>query len=606
MELTSYKNCSTELTFDIVIIGAGLAGCWAALEASSQGIDSVAVLTKVHPLRSHSGAAQGGIAAAINNVRPSKGTENNGPLEEIPFGESDIDSPKDHLQDTIRGGDWLGDFNAVNTMVTEAIDLIYEYDHMGCVFSRTNDGRIAQRRFGGHSAPRACFSADWTGQVLLNTIYEQSIRRGVKFFIEWFVIDILFQDNVCNGVVALNISTGEIHVFHSKAVFIGTGGYARAYKVTTNGFANTGDGLAMAFNKQIPLMDMEFIQFHPTGLYPSGILLSEACRAEGGYLINSEGKRFMEFYQPRTMELAPRDLVSIAEQTEINIGRGVGPDGLGIHLDLTHLGSEIINRRLPQVKEIVRKLSSIDISNSPVLIQPTAHYSMGGIPTTVDGEVLLNPSGEKAHGLYAAGECSCISVHGANRLGTNSLLEASVFGRRAGKAMAAYVKRNAILSEMNNDLVSNSIYKYIKYFQNTKKSEERMETISRTMKETMMRDCGVFRNENDLLTALQIIKELKVRASRINLSDKSHRYNTEILSIFELENLLCLSEVIIYSALIRKESRGAQFRSDYTQRDDENWLCHTFVKKSESNLFDVSFRPVDIDWNSNPPRARNY
>jgi succinate dehydrogenase / fumarate reductase flavoprotein subunit len=359
----------------------------------------------------HSGAAQGGIAAAW--AIPARWHWQDGPLEQVPDGEP-YDSWEQHLFDTIKGSDWLGDQDAIEVMVKDAIQIVYEYEHMGCTFSRTPDGRIGQRRFGGHSTPRACYAADWTGHVLLHTIHEQAVRHDVRFYSEWYVLDLLLEDNICRGVVAMDILTGRIHTIRARAVMLATGGYGRAFKITSNAHANTGDGVAIAYRAGVPLMDMEFVQYHPTGVYKHGILMTEACRGEGGYLVNAKGERFMEHYAPQLMELAPRDLVSRSEQTEIDEGRGIGPDGEGIYLDLRHLGRERILERLPQVRDIALSFTGVDIIDSPCPIQPTAHYSMGGIPTDIDGRV-LKADGPPVVGLYAAGECACISVHGANR-----------------------------------------------------------------------------------------------------------------------------------------------------------------------------------------------
>ncbi|MCB0129496.1 MAG: FAD-binding protein, partial [Caldilineaceae bacterium] len=394
-----------EITHDLLIVGAGLAGTWAAMVAAREGVKDIGVLSKIHPLRSHSGAAQGGIAAALSNTRPVAGTGPRGPLEQIPPGDEPADSWELHMFDTIKGSDWLGDQDAIEILVKDATDVVYEYEHLGCVFSRTDDGRINQRRFGGHSAPRACFAADWTGHVLLHTVHEQALRHNVKFYSEWYCMDLIIEENVCRGVVAMNVLTGEIHTMRAKAVMFGTGGYGRAFGITSNAFANTGDGVAIAYNAGVPLMDMEFVQFHPTGLYRHGILMSEACRGEGGYLLNNTGERFMEHYAPEKMELAPRDLVSRSEQTEINEGRGVMSDGQGIFLDLRHLGREKILERLPQVREIAINFVGVDPIDAPVPIQPTAHYSMGGIPTTADGQVIADADGTPVVGFFAAGEC---------------------------------------------------------------------------------------------------------------------------------------------------------------------------------------------------------
>jgi succinate dehydrogenase/fumarate reductase flavoprotein subunit len=597
---------SGTITHDVIIVGAGLAGTWAAMTAGDQGVD-VAVLSKIHPLRSHSGAAQGGIAAVLDNVRPVEGTGPRGPLEAVPEGTAGVDSLDLHMFDTIKGSDWLGDQDAIEIMVSEAPEIIFAYEHMGCVFSRLPDGRIAQRRFGGHSAPRANYSADYTGHVLLHTIHEQALKRDVKFYSEWYCMDLIIEDNVCRGIVALDVRSGEVHTMRAKAVFFGTGGYGRAFKITSNAMANTGDGVAIAYRAGVPLMDMEFVQFHPTGLYQKGILMSEACRGEGGYLVNSEGERFMERYAPDKMELAPRDLVSRAEQTEIEEGRGIGEDGQGLYLDMVHLGREKIMERLPQVRELAMNFAGVDMIEGPVPIQPTAHYSMGGIPADVNGQVLADKDGTSVVGLYAAGECACISVHGANRLGTNSLLGASVFGRRAGRAMADFVKSGAELAPVSGDTTVRNQDRIKRLMDDASASGER-ESVSRIADElqTMMtQKCGIFRSDGRLKEALSTVKDLQERFQRARIMDKSTRFNTDLLSAFETEHLLTFSEVIVASALERKESRGAHYRADYPKRDDESWLKHTMAHPDEEGP-QISYKPVYIDWDKNPPQERKY
>jgi succinate dehydrogenase / fumarate reductase flavoprotein subunit len=593
-----------EIVHDIVVVGAGLAGSWAAMEAAKNGVRNVGVLSKLHPLRSHSGAAQGGIAAALNNVRPVAGTGPRGPLEQIPPGDELIDSWELHMFDTIKGSDWLGDQDAIEIMVKQAPEIIYEYEHMGCVFSRTPDGRIAQRRFGGHSAPRANYSADYTGHVLLHTTYEQAVRHGVKYYAEWYCLDLIIEDNVCKGVVALDILNGEIHTLRAKAVIFGTGGYGRAWKITSNAYANTGDGVAIAYNAGVPLMDMEFVQFHPTGIYKHGILMSEACRGEGGYLINSEGKRFMEKYAPEKMELAPRDLVSRSEQKEIDEGRGIGLEGKGIYLDLRHLGKEKIMARLPQVRDLAMEFVGVDIIDDPCPIQPTAHYSMGGIPATADGQVIANAKGDPVIGFYAAGECACVSVHGANRLGTNSLLDASLFGKRSGKAAAEFVKGGAKLQKVSYDPTE----KAKKQVQNIcdKSGNENVEDVAQGLKSTMMDNCGVFRDKGRLEIARKDIKELQERYKKAPIMDKGKRFNTDLLAALETDHLLTFSEVIVEGAHARTESRGAHYRTDYPKRDDENWIKHTLAHKDSKGLPKLSYKPVFIDWDRYPPQERKY
>ncbi len=595
------------ITHDAIVVGAGLAGTWAALIASQQGVKDIAVISKIHPLRSHSGAAQGGIAAALNNVRPVAGTGPRGPLEQIPPGDEPIDSWELHMFDTIKGSDWLGDQDAIEIMVKDAIDIMFEYEHMGAVFSRTPDGRIAQRRVGGHSTPRANDSADWTGHVLLHTAHEQALKNGVKFYAEWYAMDLIVEDNVCKGIVAMDVASGQVYVMRAKAVMFATGGYGRAYAITSNAYANTGDGVAIAYNAGVPLMDMEFVQFHPTGVYGHGILMSEACRGEGGYLLNANGERFMEKYAPDKMELAPRDLVSRSEQTEINEGRGIGPDKEGIWLDLRHLGRDKIMERLPQVREIALNFSGVDIIDDLAPIQPTAHYSMGGIPADVNCQVIADAQGTPVVGFYAGGECSCISVHGANRLGTNSLLDASVFGRRAGFAIAEFIKGGAQLQPIEGDYASRAEAR-IKHFTSEPvgKQADSWSAIAEELKWTMTRNAGIYRDDEKLRIALKDIKALQARFENARIMDTGKRFNTDLLGALETEHLLTFSEVIVESALARTESRGAHYRTDYRKRDDENWLKHTVAHKNGAEAPRLSFKEVFIDWEKYPPQERKY
>jgi len=595
------------ITHDILIVGAGLAGSWAAMTAGREGVADIGVLSKLHPLRSHSGAAQGGIAAALNNTRPVAGTGKRGPLEQIPPGEENVDSADLHMFDTIKGSDWLGDQDVIEIMVKEAPDIIYEYEHMGCVFSRTPDGRIAQRRFGGHSAPRANYSADYTGHVLLHTIHEQALKHGVKFYAEWYCMELIIEDNICRGVVAIDIETGELHTIRAKAVMFGTGGYGRAWKITSNATANTGDGVAIAYNAGVPLMDMEFVQFHPTGLYGKGILMSEACRGEGGYLRNADGHRFMEDYAPDLMELAPRDLVSRSEQTEIEAGRGVGDDKMGIYLDMTHLGAEKIMERLPQVRELALEFLGVDIITDPVAIQPTAHYSMGGIPANADCEVLSDADGNLITGFYAAGEVACLSVHGANRLGTNSLLGASLFGRRAGVSMAKFINDGAKLYPLNGDPAIVAQAK-LNHFKNdpVDGEVERYSQIAAELKLVMTNKCGVFRDDARLREALKDIKALQARFKNARVMDKSNRFNNDVLGAIETDHLLTFSQVTVESALARTESRGAHSRTDHIKRDDVDWLMHTMAHKNEDGSPALNYKTVNIDYDRYPPQERKY
>jgi succinate dehydrogenase/fumarate reductase flavoprotein subunit len=596
------------IVHDVVIVGAGLAGSWAAMVAAREGVTNIGVLSKVHPLRSHSGAAQGGIAAALGNVRPVANSGEDGDLEAVPPGEAPSDSIELHLFDTIKGSDWLGDQDKIEVLVRDAIDVLYEYEHMGCVFSRTDDGRINQRRFGGHSAPRANFAADWTGHVLLHTIHEQCLKHGVKFYSEWQLLELIIEDGITRGVVAMDIVTGEIHTLRAKAVLFATGGYGRAWKITSNATANTGDGVAIAYSAGAPLMDMEFVQFHPTGIYKHGILMSEACRGEGGYLLNAKGERFMERYAASKMELAPRDLVSRSEQTEINEGRGVGDDGQGIYLDLRHLGKEKIMARLPQVREIALNFLGVDIVHSVAKIQPTAHYSMGGIPTDVNGQVIANADGDPIIGFYAAGECACVSVHGANRLGTNSLLEASVFGRRAGYEIARFIKGGAVLQPLNGAGYATRQEQRRAYLmeRHTNGRTIPLKHIMDTLKQTMTDKVGIFRSEESLTQAYDIVRDLQAQFQHVRVMDTSKCFNTDVLGALEAQNILTFSEVVIVSALARKESRGAHARTDYKTRDDEAWLKHTVAHRDADGRPSLTYKSVNIDWEKYPPQARKY
>jgi succinate dehydrogenase / fumarate reductase flavoprotein subunit len=423
---------------DALIVGCGVAGAWAAIEAFDAGLRNVAVISKVHPLRSHSVAAQGGIAAPVGNVRVPPGGDARTPLVPAPE-DGEADSVERHVVDTIKSSDWLGDQDAIEVMARDAADTLFAYERMGCTFDRLPDGRIAQRRFAGHSAPRAAYAADRTGHALLITLYDQILKRGIAVYDEHFVVDLIFEDGAARGAVALELATGKLRVFSARAVLLATGGFAGIYAVSSNALINTGDGQALVYRSGRPLMDMELVQFHPTGLHGHGVLVSEACRAEGGYLRNAAGDRFMERYSPGAMELAPRDIVSRAEQAEIDEGRGIGKDRQGLWLDLTHLDEATIEAKLPDVTDLAKKLVGADPRRDMIPIQPTAHYTMGGIPTDLDGRV-VDAGGAVVAGLFAAGESACVSVHGANRLGANSLMEASVFGRRSGRALATVGK----------------------------------------------------------------------------------------------------------------------------------------------------------------------
>jgi len=571
---------------DVVIVGAGLAGLRAALEASHKY--DVAVISKLFPTRSHSGAAQGGIAASLGNVE-----------------EDHIDW---HFFDTVKGSDYLGDQNAIELLVNDAHPAIYELEHMGCPFSRTPEGKINQRKFGGHTKNygegpvlRACFAADRTGHMILHTLYDQCVKNNVRFYSEFYMTDLLVKDNVVRGVIAYDMTNGQYVTFHAKVVMFGTGGYGRAFRITSNAHANTGDGLGVVLRAGLALEDMEFVQFHPTGVYKYGILVSEGARGEGAYLLNNAGERFMEKYAPKLMELAPRDLASRSIQTEINEGRGINGEGY-VHLDLRHLGEAKLNERLPEIRSFCRKIIGFDPVKEPIPIQPTAHYSMGGIPVTVDGEVLGDGKTQKVEGFYAAGECSCVSVHGANRLGTNSLLEAVVYGRRAGKAIVQFlIKKGTEKAELPEETRKNMIARVERFKQKT--GDEKVGKIRLELQETMMSKVGVFREEKSLQEALDKVHELEKRAEKIQIDDKGMKFNTDLTEAMELDNLLHFAELIVKGALNRQESRGAQYRRDFPKRDDENWLKHTIAVKKDGKI-EFDYKPVVIT--KFQPKERKY
>lgn len=570
--------------FDTVIIGSGLSGLRAGIEASRYG--SVAVLSKLYPTRSHSTAAQGGISAALGNEEP--------------------DSPEWHFYDTAKGSDYLGDQDAIEVMCNDAIRAVIELEHLGVPFSRTPEGKIAQRRFGGHTrdfgeAPvrRACYSADRTGHAIMFALYEQGELQGIRFFPEFHVIDIVIEDGRCLGVIAIEIRSGDIHVFNSKATLVASGGYGKVFKTTSNAIATTGECISIIFNKGLPLEDMEFFQFHPTGLYGLGILITEGARGEGGILINGKGERFMERYAPTIKDLAPRDLISRAMITEIREGRGVeGKDYL--YLDMRHVDRKIIEERLPEIRAFCRIYMGIDIFEEPIPVLPTAHYAMGGIPTDIDGRVLKNEKGDSVEGLFAAGECACVSVHGANRLGCNSLLDTVVFGKRAGMAIGNFLK-DAERGEINERVISEKKDEIDRLLEN--EGDERAGSIRAELQRIMMDRCSLFRDEGGLRGLINEIKILMERAKKISIKDKGRRFNTELLEAIELIHLLNLGEVIASSALQRKESRGTHYREDFPERNDRDWLKHTFAFRSEKGI-DFRYRPVTIT--RFKPEARKY
>lgn len=571
---------------DVIIVGAGLAGLRAALEASKNY--DVAVLSKIFPTRSHSGAAQGGIAASLGNVE-----------------EDHIDW---HFFDTVKGSDYLGDQDAIEYLVNDAHPAIYELEHMGVPFSRTPDGKINQRKFGGHTrnygeAPvlRACFAADRTGHMILHTLYDQCIKNNVRFYPEFYMTDLIVKDHIARGLIAYDMTGGQMVTFHAKAIMFGTGGYGRAFKITSNAHANTGDGLGVVLRAGLALEDLEFVQFHPTGVYRYGILVSEGARGEGAYLLNNAGERFMQKYAPKLMELAPRDLTARSIQTEIDEGRGINGESY-VYLDLRHLGEAKITERLPEIRSFCRKIIGIDPVKEPIPIQPTAHYSMGGIPVTVDAEVLADGKAQRVEGFYAAGECSCVSVHGANRLGTNSLLEAVVYGRRAGKSIVKFLSAQGTEKpDLPTDQVEAAMNRIEKI--KTNQGNEKVGKLRRELQETMMAKVGVFRDEKTLKEALEKVKELEKRFEDVQIDDKGWKFNTDLTEALELDNLLHFAELIVSGALNRLESRGAQYRRDYPKRDDENWLKHTIaIKKDGKIVFD--YKPVVIT--KFPPKERKY
>jgi succinate dehydrogenase / fumarate reductase flavoprotein subunit len=548
--------------FDVVIVGAGGAGMRAAIEAGPQV--KTAVISKLYPTRSHTGAAQGGMAAALANVEE--------------------DSWEWHTFDTVKGGDYLVDQDAAEILAKEAIEAVIDLENMGLPFNRTPDGKIDQRRFGGHTAEhgkspvrRACYAADRTGHMILQTLYQNCVKFGINFFNEYYVLDLVMTKvngaDQPSGVVAYDLATGEIHVFQAKAVIFATGGFGKIYKTTSNAHTLTGDGVGIIWRKGLPLEDMEFFQFHPTGLAGLGILLSEAARGEGAILRNSEGERFMERYAPTIKDLAPRDIVARCMATEIREGRGAGPNKDYVYLDITHLDPAVIDAKLPDITEFARTYLGVEPYTEPVPVLPTAHYAMGGIPTNVNAEVLSNNT-TVVPGLYAAGECACVSVHGSNRLGTNSLLDINVFGKRAGNNAAAYAQTVDFtpLPPRPADWVINLVESA-----RGSNGTERISAIRKELQDSMDRNAQVFRTDETLNEVTRVIENLRERYKNIAVQDKGKRFNTDLLEAIELGFLLDLAEVVVYSALSRKESRGGHFREDYPTRDDANYLVHTMA-----------------------------
>jgi succinate dehydrogenase / fumarate reductase flavoprotein subunit len=576
---------------DALVVGAGGAGLWAALELARAGI-STGVLTKLYPTRSHTGAAQGGVCAALGN--------------------QEEDHWEWHMFDTVKGGDYLVDQDAAEVLAHEAIETVIELEHMGLPFNRTPDGKIDQRRFGGHTrnfgeAPvkRACFAADRTGHMILQTLYQNCIKAGVRFYDEYHVVDLLFEGGEggdggrAAGVVAYRIADGEIHTFGAKAVLLATGGNGRMFSITSNAHSLTGDGMALAYRHGIPLEDMEFYQFHPTGIYGIGILLSEAARGEGGTLLNSEGERFMARYAPKAMELAPRDMVSRAIYLEIRDGRGIGPKKDYVYLDVRHLGRAVIEEKLPDITEFARVYLGVEPLTEPVPIQPTAHYAMGGIPTDLRTRVVRDEKNTPVEGLFAAGEAACVSVHGANRLGTNSLVDLLVFGRRAGREMTAYC-RAATLPTIAS-AVEEPVRAELEALR-TRPEGESPSALKDDLATLMMDNVGVFRTAPMMAAAVAGVAQIKERYARVRVRDTGRVFNTDLLEARELGYLIDCAEAMATSAISRTESRGAHSRDDYPERDDVNFLAHTLAYRGEAGP-SLRYKPVTITRFEPKPRV---
>ncbi|AOY93322.1 succinate dehydrogenase flavoprotein subunit [Cupriavidus sp. USMAA2-4] len=580
--------------FDVVIVGAGGSGMRASLQLAEAGLN-VAVLSKVFPTRSHTVAAQGGIGASLGNMSE--------------------DNWHYHFYDTIKGSDWLGDQDAIEFMCREAPNVVYELEHFGMPFDRNADGTIYQRPFGGHTSnygekpvQRACAAADRTGHALLHTLYQRNVRAKTHFFVEWMALDLIRdQDGDVLGVTALEMETGEVYILEAKTTLFATGGAGRIYAASTNAFINTGDGLGMAARAGIPLEDMEFWQFHPTGVAGAGVLITEGVRGEGGILRNKDGERFMERYAPTLKDLAPRDFVSRSMDQEIKEGRGCGPNGDYVLLDLTHVGAETIMKRLPSIREIGMKFANVDAIKEPIPVVPTIHYQMGGIPTNYHGQVVVPKNGspnEVVNGFYAIGECSCVSVHGANRLGTNSLLDLVVFGRSAGNHIVKHVNDSKEHKPLPADAADRAMERLARLQASSK--GEYTQDVANDIRKNMQSHAGVFRTQKLMDEGVERILEVAERADNIHLKDKSKVFNTALVEALEVANLTEVAKATMISAAARKESRGAHAHSDFPNRDDENWLKHTLFY-SEGNRLDykpVTMKPLTVE--SVPPKARTF